>query len=476
MFLALTCVFAGLGCPLFTEFLPDPQEVADNLGEFVEISLGTAFSAQDTLFVQFESKEELAFFDIEAPRLLLHRDTSQCTSSEWLDCRPLLFPALPNSRASFWSLRSSSCVDSAELPIPKAGRSFQRYGAEKDNWALTTPTPGEANSDYESDIKDCAISIKQAVYQEKRWQVQFLLSKCDSSFLKVSFSPLLYRSVLDAKEVIIRDSLWVSQSQESSSVWLKAELPLDESPRNNMIDTLLFLPEMPPVYLTEVHHCPEEPVPEWVEIYSRVNRALPLSGFGFGKRGVIPALPSDSIYPYESVVFTKDTAAFLHAISIPGISVRRAPLGYLKNAGDSLFLTFKNAVLDLAFWNKETGVNCPNGFNPSTGRIENTPGFQGKKVSSKSDASSTPFTFKLNTRVVSKSIDENSLRALVEGEGEVLVELLSAKGTLLWETKRKALNNNWISIPLKNKGFLGPNFVRFSAGRYEKLVGVVLRP
>lgn len=476
MLLTLTCGLAVLGCPLFAEFLPDPQEVTDNLGEFVEIRLGTSFSTQDTLFIQFENKEELAFTAIAAPRLLLHRDTSQCISSEWLDCRPLVFPALPNSKASFWNLRSPNCVDSAEIPVPKAGRSFQRYGAEKDNWVLTTPTPGEANSEYESGIKDCAISIKQAVYQEKRWRVQFLLSKCDSSLLKVSFLPLLYRSILDVKELFIRDSLWVSQNNESSSLWLKAELPPDESPRNNRIDTLLFLLETAPLYLTEVHHCPEEPVPEWVEVYSRVSRALPLSGLGFGKRGLVPALPSDSIYPYESIVFTKDTAAFLQAVQIPGISVRRAPLGYLKNVEDSLFLTYKEAVLDFTFWNKEKGINCPNGFNPSTGRIENTPGFQGKKNLSNNEVVSAPFTFKINTRVVSKSLDENSLRVLIQSEGEVLIELLSGKGALLWQKRNEPFSNAWIHIPLKNKGFLGPNFIRFSAGHYEKMVGVVLRP
>ncbi|HOG68656.1 MAG TPA: hypothetical protein PK366_04710, partial [Fibrobacteraceae bacterium] len=63
-----------------------------------------------------------------------------------------------------------------------------------------------------------------------------------------------------------------------------------------------------------------------------------------------------------------------------------------------------------------------------------------------------------------------------QSEEGVLIELLSGQGNLLWHMKNNALNHNWISIPIKQKGQLGPNFIRLSVGHYEKVVGVVLRP
>ncbi|HQB64947.1 MAG TPA: hypothetical protein PK616_03570, partial [Fibrobacteraceae bacterium] len=136
--------------------------------------------------------------------------------------------------------------------------------------------------------------------------------------------------------------------------------------------------------------------------------------------------------------------------------------------------TYKNTVLESTIWNKKTGIECPSGFNPKTGRAENTPGFQGRGL--KIQAKTSPFSFKINTRVISKSIDENSLQILIESEEGVLIELLSGQGNLLWHMKNNALNHNWISIPIKQKGQLGPNFIRLSVGHYEKVVGVVLRP
>lgn len=475
MFLSLSCGFALLGCPLFTEILPNPQDTLDAYGEFVEIRLGSNFSINDTLFVQFEDKTEYPFTGIKASRLLLHRDSSACKSSDWLDCRGMPFSALPNSRSSFWRLRSNNCVDSAVLPLPKSGSSFQREGLEKDSWVYALPTPGEANSQYESDIKDCSIRVKQAKYTEKKWRIQLQLSKCDSSSVQWKILPLMYQNLEDSETLSIADSLWIDSRFESSSVSFMASLSPDENSHNNSIDTLFFLRESPPIYLTEVHHCPEEPMPEWVEIYSQVNRAIPLSSIGFGSRGLINSTPFDSIEPHQSLVITKDTLAFRQAVEIVDLSVKRAPLGFLKNSSDTLFLTYKNDVLDSVIWNKELNIDCPNGFNPKTKRMENTPGFQGR-VLKNSQLNSSPFSFKINTRIVSKSLEESSLRILIESEGDVLIELLSGQGNLLWQIKNKALNQNWIQIPIKERGFLGPNFIRISVGRYEKMVGVVLRP
>jgi len=474
MFFSLSCGFALLGCPLFTEILPDPQDTVDAYGEFVEIRLGSNFSINDTLFVQFENKNEYPFTGIKASRLLLHRDTSTCKSSEFLDCRLLPFSALPNSRNSFWSMRSLNCVDSAALPMPQNGKSFQRYSSEKDSWVYALPTPGEANSQYESDIKDCAIRVKQARYTEKKWHIQLQLSKCDSSSVEWKILPLMYQNLEDTKTASITDTLWVSSRYEGSSILFQVELPVDENNQNNRIDTLLFLSESSPIYITEVHHCPEEPIPEWIEIYNQTNRAIPLIYFGFRSRALISISSSDSIFSHQSLILTKDTLNFNQSIGFADLSVKQVSLGYLKNSSDTLILTYKNTVLDSIFWNKETKIQCPNGFNPRTRRAENTPGFQGRKI--KNQVETAPFSFQINTRIISKSSEENSLQLLIESEQNVRIELLSGKGNLLWQLENKALNHNWISIPIKQKGLLGPNFIRISVGHYEKMVGVVLRP
>lgn len=472
MFVSLMSGFALLGCPLFTEFLPDPVDTTDAYGEFIEIRLDSNFKKNDTLFIQFENNAEYPLTQISAPRLLLHRDTLACHSNEWLDCKPLPFSALPNSRTSFWALRSTNCSDSALLPIPKSGKSFQRDGLENDSWVYVTPTPGEANNQYESGIKDCEIKVKQVKYYEKKWHVQLLLSNCDSTSVQVTFFPLMYKNLEESKKYDLRDSLWVSSRLESPSFLFKAELPFDENSQNNLIDTLLFLQESPPIYFTEIHHCPED-IPEWIEVFNQVKRALPLIHLGFGRRGQIQASLKDSIYSQESLIITKDTSALIQAIGIEDLSIKRASLGYLKNTLDTLFLTYKNTVLDSVIWNKETKVQCPNGFNPRTNQIENTPGFQGRTSMNKS---TSPFSFQINTRIISKKSDENTLRILIESEEDVLIELLSIHGKRLWQIKNKALNHNWIHIPLIQKGALGPNFIRISVGHYEKMVGVVLRP
>ena len=61
---------------------------------------------------------------------------------------------------------------------------------------------------------------------------------------------------------------------------------------------------------------------------------------------------------------------------------------------------------------------------------------------------------------------------------EVLVELISGKGDLLWSTKLSVdpSGNSWSEIPLHQKGFLGVNFLRISQGAFEKRIGLVLRP
>ena len=68
----------ALSCPVFTEFYPDPKEVSDQEGEYVEIRMDD-FRAE-SLYVQFESKTVMACAWPEAERFVLVHDTAKCVA------------------------------------------------------------------------------------------------------------------------------------------------------------------------------------------------------------------------------------------------------------------------------------------------------------------------------------------------------------------------------------------------------------
>ena len=70
----------AFACPVFTEFYPDPKDVSDQEGEYVEIRMDD-FRAE-SLYVQFESKSVMAFVWPEAERFVLVHDSAQCLARE----------------------------------------------------------------------------------------------------------------------------------------------------------------------------------------------------------------------------------------------------------------------------------------------------------------------------------------------------------------------------------------------------------
>jgi hypothetical protein len=159
-------------------------------------------------------------------------------------------------------------------------------------------------------------------------------------------------------------------------------------------------------------------------------------------------------------------------------------LGFLNNVEGTLRLCFCNDVIDSVYWNKGT-VTCPSGFNPLTGRREFTPGYQSKNakkgalssaanVASSQDLPNAPFTYKLSSRVVSKRGDP--LRVRVESEHEVMVGLLDSAGRRVWKAVVPAMSNGWVNVPVQVHLGIGVGYVAFSAGEYENVVGILVRP
>lgn len=399
---------SAFSCPMFVEFFPDPKNVSDLEGEYVEIRLDEFRG--DSLFVRFESREILAFKWPEAERLVLVHDSSLCPPRKNVACGMLGKVSLPNSRESVWKVWSGVCSDSVTVPQPKPGKSIQRVGLT-DEWVYVAGSMGVGDLEYELGV------------------------------------------------------------EEDSLLALAGEL----GKQGRLLR------------MTEIHHCPEEPMPEWVELYNAGGYALPLQEFRFCDRGGALGNVRDSILPYQTMLVSKDTSALREVLGIPDIRMIQVSLGYLNNVEGSLRLCFRNDVIDSVYWNKGT-VACPSGFNPLTRKREFTPGYQKKNVGISSGSVSggaavnasenapgkALFTYKLSSRVVSKK--GAALRIRVESEHDVTLALLDSAGRRVWKTVVSAMSNEWVKVPAQEYLGIGVGYVALSVGVYEDVVGILVRP
>ena len=395
----------ALSCPVFTEFYPDPKDVSDQEGEYVEIRMDD-FRAE-SLYVQFESKAVMAFAWPEAERFVLVHDTAKCTAEALqgasqdlsqelprasVACGSLGKISLPNSRESVWKVWAGTCNDSVTVPRPKPGKVIQRVGLT-DKWEFVDASK--------------AVSVQESA---------------DS----------LLKNLLTAGTSLLR--------------------------------------------VTEVHHCPEEPMPEWVELYNSSEYPLPLESFRFCDRGGALGMSGDSIRPYQAVLVSKDTSSLRTALNIPDIRMIQVSLGFLNNTEGMLRLCYRDSVIDSVYWKKGT-VSCPSGFNPLSMRREFTPGYLSKNarnVSLVGDAAKTPVEYKLSSRVVSKK--GAPLRVFVESEYNVTLSLLDSAGRRVWKSVVSALSNEWVKVPVQEYLGIGAAYVSLSVGEYEDVVGILVRP
>lgn len=404
-------------CPRFVEFYPDPKDVSDREGEYVEIRMDD-FQAE-SLFVQFESKESLSFAWPKAERFVLVHDSVQCPVRSEPQEAPLVLSqeapqasvacgslgkiSLPNSRETVWKVWAGTCVDSVNVPRPKPGKAIQRVG-------LTD-----------------------------RWEF------------------------VDAAT--------------ASSVGIDAA--------DSLLESRVLVNGVSVLRVTEVHHCPEEPMPEWVELYNAGMHPLPLDAFRFCDRGSALGGVGDSIRPFQAVLVSKDTTSLRAALEIPEIRMVQVSLGFLNNNEGALRLCFRDRNIDSVSWNKST-VACPSGFNPLSGRREFTPGFLPKSARNVSraggvnqdafnqDAAKTPVEYKLSSRVISKK--GSPLRVRVESEQNVVLSLLDSAGRRVWKSVVPAMANEWVKVPAQEYLGIGAGFVSLSVGDFENVVGILVRP
>ena len=441
--------------------------MADQQGEFVEIRMDSTFRA-DSLFVVMDDKSARGFAYPQGDRFILSHGNSLCPEKEGVVCGDLGNYTLPNSRESVWKLLAGTCTDSVKLDKPKPGKSFQRKGYG-DQWLLDEPSPGYGNPLYEQDLDDCGIARVEFESRGDYWWVSGKLSGCKESWLHYWYRDL-FRSDDDRSDSLRVNEFFSFEIPVRGPAWLHLQIPEDEILVNNTLDTLLAQVGNSPLMVTEVHHCPEEPMPEWVEVYNASRIKIPLSRIKHCSRGGFWGLDGDSIGPYESVLVSRDTAALREQLVYRDVSLVQASIGYLNNTAGAFSLCFGEAVVDSVRWDKFT-VSCPLGFNPKTGLAENTPGFLGKNAG---DYSREPFLYKLSSRVLRKRGEP--LRVRVESEYEVMLNLLDSAGQVVWKQKAPAMSNTWWKIPVQEYTGVGAAYIKLTSGSFEKVVGIVVRP
>ena len=113
-------------CPYFYEFLPDPVDVPDNVGEYLIVKWESSVVPWDTIHLQMDANRAFSVYvppDSFFTELLLHRSAPEaCPPKSNQLCLPLTSAALPNTRAAVWNLRAGVCRDTAYLPVPKPGQ------------------------------------------------------------------------------------------------------------------------------------------------------------------------------------------------------------------------------------------------------------------------------------------------------------------------------------------------------------------
>ena len=191
----------------------------------------------------------------------------------------------------------------------------------------------------------------------------------------------------------------------------------------------------------------------------------------------------DTIAAYETILFTRDTLLLREYLGFKDVRLIQYAMGYLNNTAGSLAICKGDTVIDSVAWDKST-VACPSGFNPQTGRAENTPGYQGRvdlykgrsadKGEKTQTANQAPFTFRLSTRVV--RVNKTPLRVLVEGDLPVALRLLDSAGREQWKTTVPAHSNAWVNVPLDRLPGIGVAYIALASGRYEQLVGILVMP
>ena len=469
---ALASLALASGCPLFSEFLPDPQELPDSAGEFVEIYWEASAAPWDTLLVLFES--DTIYQAPQLPgsrRLLLHRGApTACPSWEGLECAPLQAPPLPNSRASQWTLSAGFCRDTAFLPTAKAGLSLQRSAESPLEWIEAPPSPGLPSLTYERGIKNCAASVHSAERKDSLWSVELVAKGCQGRLVGVEALPL-DGSPSWQGSVEFTDSLYALPLLKApKGLWLRLIHPPDDYPLDDTVEALLTHPLYPPLRLSEISPCPEEPMPEWLELHNTSSQPFPLGGVtldGAGLQDSAGELPPGGI-----LLLTRDSTALRAALGIGDLPILQWPLAYMRNSADTLTLRWKDQPLDEATWS-EKELHCPESFYPGAPASSPSPGFQPRQ------SEIAHASLEVSSRILGLSDPHAALQARCSLEQPGTLYLATPSGNVISRQDLPAspAGTEWMPLPSWRLCPPGPCFLhlRLEDGHAYSL-GLVVRP
>lgn len=483
MILSLLASLALLpGCPVFTEFLPDPQAFPDAVGEYIEVSWEPSPLDWDTLWFQFEDSPP--FFWVKnsdsTHRLLLHRNaTESCPIWRHNECAPLLGPALPNSRTFRWVVRAGICRDTVDVPSSSPGVAWQRSGPLPTDWVASTTaappeksgSPGLPDPSYESIPDDCVTQVQQAFWKEKAWHIHLSHQGCQHKTIQIETQDSETGAHWD-QSILVHDSLILLPSvQASGSLWLRRTHPLDGNPINDTLDTLLILPGFSPLRITEVSPCPLENYPEWFEISNVGQIPIPLIHVGDCKK--VQLQSPKVLAPGKTILFTQDSVGLRNWMGFSDQSIVQAPIQTLKNTVDTLRLCHKSLVLDSVFWGKNNPPPCPNSFSPIHPHSPPSAGYL-PRIQAKSQSPK----LRANHKILSRSNSRASLQITWQSQSTGTLSLLDPQGLTIIQKELPPNDQNlWVELTQWRQCPLGPCFIHFStAGQYETTLGIIVTP
>jgi hypothetical protein len=448
----------NMDCPFFAEFLPDPVAVADGAGEFIELAWNAPEGCPDSLELRLDGGKATLVLppcNERATRLLLHRNTLECPHWANLLCASLETPALPNSRASTWSLAARDCRDTAYLPTPKAGQSLQRSDS---GWTPATPTPGLPSPLHES-VQDCATALVGETIgemQNKKWQIILNGQGVCASPVHVLASSLDGLFEGEWSVDLAGGTAELPPFPATASLLVEMRTAPDGNPANDSTNTLLVLAGAPPLALTEVAPCPQEPAPEWFEATNA--SVYPFALAGVSVCGEAPWTGADSLPAGASVLFTKDSAALRAWLGASDIRVRQIKMPALLNRADTLRLCHKGAPLDSVFWLQSS--LCDTSLASSPGFVRREEERKGGKIL-------------LNRRVLSLA-QKKSFQARVDSPLAGRFRLVSRTGKTLWEAAAKP--GEWTAVGAWRKCGVGVCNLYWLSEDGNAVASFVVRP
>jgi hypothetical protein len=473
------------GCPVFTEFLPDPQASSDVLGEYLEIAWEGASASWDTLRVQFEDNTPQIWSRPESAghRLLLHRNAPlSCPAWNGLYCNLLTTPAMPNSRSVRWTLAAGICRDTADLPLPGPGTALQRSGPAPGAWSNSlrkappekTGTPGLPDPDFETGLDDCVSWVRSAQWSEGAWRITLEAKGCEERTVHVSARFLDGTPEMSWDLALTKSSYALPALSGQSNLWLRRVTPMDDNPANDTLDTLLVLPAAPPLRITEAAPCPEEPWPEWFEITNETAIPFPLASLSDCNGHVIQT-DTDSLPPGTPLLLGRDSAALRTWLGYSDVRIAQIAISALRNGGDTLRLCWKNILLDSMVWGAKTGVapDCPHTLTPANATLGASPGYIVRIPSS------SPHVLETNVRILSRSNPQATLQARWRADAPGLLLLLGPDGKQLDQqrTAPSPVSGPWTPIFSWRRCPPGPCFLRFTTeDGHESTLGFVVCP